>query len=201
MSEHAERRPRVVVKIGGSLLGSRRLDRLLALLVSAKALDIVIVPGGGPFADAIRDAQKHLAFSDALAHRLALDAMDHTAEVLAERQPGLVPHCASSRLPSAWASGRVPVWSPREIRAGHADIEEGWSVTSDSLAAWLAARIEAERLILAKSVDGAPAPADALARSGIVDEAFPEFAARFRGEITVVGPDGDARLPDILRGC
>ena len=64
-------------------------------------------------------------------------------------------------------------------------------MTSDSLALWLAARIRARRCVLVKSADATPGRnAAALARLGLVDAAFPAFAARFSGVIDVWGPAG-----------
>jgi aspartokinase-like uncharacterized kinase len=82
-----------------------------------------------------------------------------------------------------------------ELRAGHPDIAESWAVTSDSLALWLATRLQADRLVLVKSVD-APAIStpETLAEAGIVDAAFPSFAALYRGTITVAGQASDAEL-------
>ncbi len=37
---------------------------------------VVIVSGGGPFADQVRDAQKRWKFNDQQAHQIALHAMD-----------------------------------------------------------------------------------------------------------------------------
>jgi len=51
-------------------------------------------------------------------------------------------------------------------------------VTSDSLAAWLAARISAARLVLVKACAIAPhatRDARALAAAGVVDASFPRF--------------------------
>ena len=83
------------------------------------------------------------------------------------------------------------VWDPAGLRAGHPDIPETWGVTSDSLALWLAARIRAPRCVLVKSADAPPGrDAAALARLGLVDTAFPAFAARYAGTIEIWGPAG-----------
>ena len=60
-------------------------------------------------------------------------------------------------------------------------LPHGWHVTSDSIAAWVAARLSARRLVLLKSLDGVPgtsgdivaeAPLRSPALAGIVDEYF-----------------------------
>ncbi len=70
-----------VVKLGGSLADSAQLPRLLREL--ARLPDLVIAPGGGPFADAVRRAQKERGFDDAAAHDMALLAMAQFGRMLA----------------------------------------------------------------------------------------------------------------------
>jgi 5-(aminomethyl)-3-furanmethanol phosphate kinase len=188
-----------VVKIGGSLLGSPRLNPLLAAIVDARPARAVVVPGGGPFADAVRETQAAMGFSDALAHRLALDAMGQVAAILADRHPAFAVAAGADEIAARSGAGRVPVWHPRDIRSGRPDVPETWAVTSDSLAAWLATEIGADRLVLVKSVDASPgaSPRD-LAEAEIVDAAFPAFASRFGGTVTVIGPSSDGRLASLL---
>ena len=181
--------PLTVVKVGGSLVADPpRLRAVLADVAAGREGAAVIVPGGGPFADAVRTTQAALRYDDALAHRLALDAMARMAEVFRAVEPRLAPPCDADAIPAAVRAGTVPVWSPTALKAGVAGIDETWSVTSDSLALWLALRLGAARCVLVKS---APAPAgedpEALARRGLVDAAFPGFAAGFSGAIEIRG--------------
>ncbi|MBY0254721.1 MAG: uridylate kinase, partial [Methylobacterium organophilum] len=134
----------------------------------------------------VRAAQARERFGDAEAHRRALDAMSDAAGIFR----GIEPRLVQSLEPWAEAApARIRIWNPRALRAGHPDIPETWDVTSDSLALWLAARVRAERCALVKSVDAPPGldPA-ALARDGIVDAAFPGFAAGYGGTIEIWGP-------------
>jgi aspartokinase-like uncharacterized kinase len=188
-----------VVKIGGSLYGTERLDRVLAGVLAAP-VPVVIVPGGGPFADAVREAQRRLNFDDRLAHRLALDAMAQAAEALAARHARLVVAANAAEIAVAHNAGLIPVWQPRALRAGHADIPESWDVTSDSLALWLATALDAARLVLVKSLDVPPASPAALAATGVVDAAFPVFAQNFTGQVMIAGPAADAALSALIAG-
>lgn len=178
--------PPTVVKVGGSLLSeAARLARILVGLAEGDAGPCVIVPGGGPFADAVRDVQDRAGLSDALAHRLALDAMGRMAEVFRAIEPRLA---VTTDLDAA-AFGRAMVWDPAALKAGRPDIPETWAVTSDSLALWLATHLGSPRCILIKSVDRPAATSlSDLARLGVVDDAFPDFAARYAGEIVIRGP-------------
>lgn len=180
-----------VVKVGGSLLADRdRLRKILASLAGGDEGACVVVPGGGPFAEAVRAAQVVQRFDDAQAHRLAIDAMTRMAESFVELEPRLV----IARSIAACTSGEAtPVWDPAALKAGHPAIPESWAVTSDSLALWLAAELRASRCVLIKSVDRpAGTGIGDLARLGIVDHAFPDFAKAFPGEIVLRGPGAEA---------
>ena len=52
----------IVIKIGGSLFSSTHLKEWLRVIAKQSKHTIVIVPGGGPFADQVRaaDQQWHL---------------------------------------------------------------------------------------------------------------------------------------------
>jgi len=164
-----------VLKLGGSLLEAPELDAWLATTVGAGAGRCVVVPGGGPFADRVRDSQPRLGFSDAAAHDMALLAMAQTGHLLMDRQPALAPAASVEAIRAAWRQVRTPVWLPQPLALRAAkDIRPGWEVTSDSLSAWLAGRLGVPRLALVKSVPR-PAVAPTLAAilaAGVVDEAF-----------------------------
>lgn len=180
---------RSVVKVGGSLLShGERLRAVLADIALGAHGPCIVVPGGGRDADAVRSAQAREGFSDAVAHRRALGAMTVTAGRFRAIEPRLVPSLAP------WqdaAAETALLWDPALLSEGHPDIPETWDVTSDSLALWLAARIGAPACLLVKSADASPGlDAGALARSGLVDAAFPTFARCFQGAITILGPGG-----------
>lgn len=165
-----------VVKLGGSLAQSRELPHWLRAC-AALAGRVVLVPGGGPYADAVRRAQRAQGFDDAAAHALALGAMEQFGWQLCAMQAGLVPAASATALHEALTAGLTPVWMARAMVLADAGIAPNWSVTSDSLAAWLAQCLHAEGLALVKSVAVATADLHALAAAGVVDAAFPHWAA------------------------
>src|SRR3546814_1733087 len=97
------RRPLWVVKLGGSLAGGPELTGWLDALAAGGG-SIVLVPGGGPFADAVRTMQRRWSFGDATAHHLALLAMEQYGLMLAGLQPVLRP--AASRAANLRRLGR-----------------------------------------------------------------------------------------------
>ena len=176
-----------VVKVGGSLLANRdRLRETLSSLARGDEGACVVVPGGGPFADAVRADQAAQGFDDAHAHRLAIDAMTRMAALFVELEPRLV---LARAVADCVGCGATPVWDPVALKAGQPAISESWAVTSDSLALWLATELRASRCVLIKSVDRPTGTSLAdLSRLGIVDAAFPDFAKAFSGEIILRGP-------------
>ncbi|WP_232629433.1 amino acid kinase family protein, partial [Methylobacterium sp. Leaf118] len=177
-----------VVKVGGSLVSDP--ERLRAVLSACLAqAPIAVVPGGGPFAEAVRTSQAALGYDDRLAHRLALDAMGRMAEILCALEPRLTVAADVDAVASVLGAGGCVVWDPAALKAGAPDIAESWAVTSDSLALWLATRLGAGRCILEKAAPVPDADPQALAAAGLVDAAFPRFAAAFPGAIVVRGPE------------
>ncbi|WP_454855315.1 amino acid kinase family protein [Rhizobium binxianense] len=165
----------LVVKLGGSTAGRIEMEQWIAVLASA-TLPLVIVPGGGPFADQVRVSQKEMRFSDAAAHEMAILAMEQFGIVIAERHPRLRPARSFDELEVTLAEGGVPVWLPSQMTR-NADIAQSWDVTSDSLAAWLCRQIGSRHLLLCKQVDpeSLPGSLQALVDNDLVDAMLPEL--------------------------
>lgn len=145
-------RPVSVVKLGGALLAwpdvlAAATSRLAALAVGEP---LVVVPGGGVFADAVRAVDRRLVVGDSTAHWMAILAMDQYAHLLAARMPGAALVDAREAIAPALDAGRVPVLAPyRWLRAAD-PLPHSWRVTSDSIAAWVAGQLGARRLLLVK---------------------------------------------------
>lgn len=178
-----------VVKLGGSLLGTPELQQWLTLLAKQSDGRIVIVPGGGVFADAIREHQAFGKYDDVAAHHMALLAMEQYGYVLRSLQPELV--TASSELEIAERSWqhRAIIWMPSPMVLADEDIPASWEVTSDSLAAWLATKIGADRLVLVKhhAILEQPLPVSRLISEGVLDTAFTQFSAKINCPIHILG--------------
>ena len=142
----------VVVKLGGGvLLHTGDFEAVIAAIAAAgRGRRLLVVPGGGPFADAVRDVDRRVGLSDDAAHWMAVLAMDQYAEVVAARLTGGVMVADASEIAAACDAGRVPVLAPsRWLRAAD-PLPHSWEATSDSIAAWVAGAVGARRLILIK---------------------------------------------------
>ncbi|MBX9861735.1 MAG: uridylate kinase [Hyphomicrobium sp.] len=188
----------VVLKLGGSLAETGQLRTMLAIVRRARR-PVVIVPGGGPFADAVRDTQRALGFSDEIAHDMALLAMHQMADAMRAIEPRLIASETLVGMARAWRKRRVPVWLPARLCAGDRRIPRDWSITSDGLAARLAERLGKADLIVVKSCRiPRNATAAALARRGIVDAVFPVIVNRADVAWSVLGPGDAPALEQVL---
>jgi aspartokinase-like uncharacterized kinase len=176
-----------VVKLGGSLQQADLLPPWLDLLARHGPGRVVVVPGGGRFADEARTAQAHWKFDDLHAHNMAVLGMAQMAQLFHALQPQLQLAGSVEQIRAALAGGGVPLWQPLDLLRDAPDELTHWDTTSDSLAAWLAQQLGAQRLWLVKScVVPAGMDVQALADGGIVDRALPGWMRRWQGELRVV---------------
>jgi 5-(aminomethyl)-3-furanmethanol phosphate kinase len=163
----------VVVKLGGSFAFSTHLRDWITALVAC-AGRVVIVPGGGPFADAVRSAQPGMGFDERAAHHMALLAMEQYGRALVSLNGQLAAAASADAIHRELTAGKVPVWMPARMALDAADLAPSWDLTSDSLAVWLAGRIGACRLFLIKHIQfrSGRVRCDDLVAKGVVDKAF-----------------------------
>jgi len=159
-----------VIKLGGSLMNDVESLRQCLNTIEQKVKDrVVIVPGGGLFADQVRLAQKQWQFNDEIAHEMAILAMQQMALLFKSIKPGFL----ISNTDSIKANNKVVIWSPDIQQLNQDGIAASWDITSDSLAAWLANQIQADELILVKSAE---VPENMtihqMQKQGLVDKAF-----------------------------
>ena len=179
----------VLVKIGGSLLAHpEHLDATLAEIVTAaQEVPLLVVPGGGPFADAIREVDRALRLTDDAAHWMAVLAMDQYAHLIASRLRNAKLVIGSAESVAALEDGCIPVLAPYQWMRDADPLPHSWDATSDSIAAWVADQVGAERLVLVKP-PGASGPA-------IVDPHFDRIRTpRINVEIVSADRIHDLRL-------
>jgi len=198
----------VVVKFGGGILAHTDAfaGALRAIGEAAAVRRLLIVPGGGPFADAVRDVARRVPISNDAAHWMAILGMDQYAHLIAARLSAATVIDDRSQIAGAFAAGRVPVLAPYRWMRAADPLPHSWNVTSDSIAAWMCGVVGARRLVLVK-------PAGVLAGgscSGLIDSSDPSFRdlvdVHFDGALpghigaTIVAADHPDRLVAALRG-
>ena len=141
-----------VVKLGGSLLGTPALKGWLDAFAQFGDGKVVIVPGGGVFADAVRDAQAKTGIDDATAHKMAVVAMDQYATLMTCLNEDLVMASSELEIAERGLQHRAIVWKPSSMLLADNELPMSWDLSSDSLAAWLATKLNAQHLLVVKSI-------------------------------------------------
>jgi len=144
-----------VLKVGGSLADHlTSMKRLCLELASlAKSYKLLVVPGGGRFADTVRDFDKTYGLSDTAAHRMAVLAMDQFGLFLSSITTNSSTFYSLEEAKIS-PKGTLPVFLPSKLMFSKDPLEHSWDVTSDSIAAYIAGVLRAKRLVLITDVDG-----------------------------------------------
>ena len=213
-SASGERRQILVVKVGGSLMDkvSSVIETVVAAAQSPDCVfdKIILVPGGGIFADEIRGMNA----DDETSHWLAVLAMEKFGYIISALGVPATDSLAdciadfgdAGTCRGAYCGGKTVVLLPYKPMREYDPLPHSWDITSDSIAAWAASELS-ERLsagdchcrvslLLLKSVDGimrrdTPAPCGAPASDAaensetnppIIPEIIPEICGIREGE-------------------
>ena len=181
----------IVVKLGGSLVES---DALLQCLDTVEQhyqhQSVVIVPGGGGFANQVRQIQQRWSFDDQTAHHMAILAMQQMALLFkALKNDFIIVHTLDA-IQSHLKLQKTLIWSPDGEELDKAGIPATWDITSDSLSAWLAKMLLATELILVKSaIIDKTLSIEELTAKNIVDPAFFDFVTQASFRLQILGKD------------
>jgi len=168
-------------------------QRLQALREQQAAGPVLLLPGGGKLVDVLRRWHRRHGWDEATAHWAAVQALDVNAWLLHRMLPG-------SRLlqqpeqffpwhQQALAEAGAKRWAVCApwgwLRRGDwgrplPELPASWEVTSDSLAAWVAGKLEAWRLVLLKSAPPPPS-LQAAVEQRYVDRWLPRVVACLEG--------------------
>ena len=169
--------PHEIIKLGGSLLVMPDWPTRVAELVRDRAAirPVLIVVGGGAIVDGLRAIDAAAPQDAALVHELAIGLMGTTARLVAD---AIAAPLVTDQAEASAAVLDVPRWLSCDGRLRGLPV--GWNVTSDSIAASIAAATHAD-LLLVKCV---PPPdsthaerLESLVRSGWIDGGFSLAAA------------------------
>jgi 5-(aminomethyl)-3-furanmethanol phosphate kinase len=204
-----------VLKIGGSL---SRGDGLEVLCHEIRRLGeryrLLVVPGGGEFADQVRTASARFKLSETTAHCMALCAMDQYGYLLNHLIVGSYLTAELASACRATESGKVSILLPSTPVLQYSGLPHSWHVTSDTISAWVTRQADCRRLVLLKDVDGllgaAPAkgysaalipeltPEQLAAHSGGVDEYLSCYLASAQLETWVINGLCPERITELL---
>lgn len=160
-----------VIKVGGSLFDWPQLsERLWAWLARQTPGENYLIAGGGAWVDAVRAADQRFQLGDAFCHELSIELMATTGKLL--KQVLLIAQ-------EKFHDTHHVHWEVLDVQTlSIATLPQSWDVTSDSIAAQWAERLDATELVLLKST---PLESDLsaieAAERGVVDRYFPTAAA------------------------
>ncbi len=145
-----------VIKVGGSLAEEPDWLRDLCIKLSefAKNYELIVVPGGGMFADVVRDFDQRFNLSNGVSHRMAILGMDQFGLLLSQIIPNSRATYVFDDAKQLSEMGVVPIFLTSRLMFKEDPLENSWEVTSDSIAAYVAKRVQAAKLVLVTDVDG-----------------------------------------------
>lgn len=145
-----------IVKIGGSLAAYPKKLRTLCYSLSklSKSYPIIIIPGGGEFADVVRIADKRFKLSVEASHRMAILGMDQYGFLLSDLIPGSCVVNQFGAIKKALDLGDLPIFLPSHFLLAEDSLENSWDVTSDSISVYIAGKLQIRKVILVTDVDG-----------------------------------------------
>jgi aspartokinase-like uncharacterized kinase len=156
-----------------------------AIAVLATKTNVIVVPGGGTFAAKVRDVQTQINFDELTAHRLALLAMCQYGYLLASRNSKIQVIDDIGNLSSSMDSKLPLLWLPLVLLNEFSEIPASWDYTSDSIALWLAMKVNADKLLMVKSiaVPDTELCINDLIEKNHLDQGFKHFFPAFSGKI------------------
>ena len=145
-----------VVKVGGSLAVYPEKLRSLCVKLSevSEKHRIIMLPGGGEFADTVRNLDNRFNLSSAVSHRMAILAMDQYGFLLSDLLPNSPVADTFENVQKSLDLGKLPVFLPSHLLLSEDPLENSWGVTSDSIAVYIAGQLHAVKVVLLTDVNG-----------------------------------------------
>jgi aspartokinase-like uncharacterized kinase len=139
--------PFYVLKLGGSLMNVARELMLRLQMLIDEDYSFLVVPGGGPMANLVRDLFERYRISQEIAHWMAVLAMEQYGYFLAD-------NTGAKLTREIRRTKDLEVFLPyHALLKDDSGIEHSWDYTSDSLAALVSSKLDA-LLIKVTNVDG-----------------------------------------------
>jgi len=183
----------IIVKVGGSLYDTPELSHWLSTLATYSSQQaVVIVPGGGPFADQVRQAQTLHQIDDDTAHHMAIIAMKQFGLLLLS----MMPTCqiiSGKELPSAPLS----IYLPDDKILSEQSLLKSWDISSDSISLWLANTLHADQLLLIKRATIQTTSISKLISDATIDNGFADLFSQSPVDVKIIHYQAYSDLSDV----
>ncbi len=145
-----------IVKVGGSLSLYPEKLRTLCVKISeiSKEQKLIVVPGGGEFADVVRCLDKSFHLSASTSHRMAILGMDQYGMLLSDLMPDSITTNKLEEIKHFFDLNKLPIFLPSNLLLREDPLENSWAVTSDSIAVYIASMLQVTKVLLVTDVDG-----------------------------------------------
>jgi 5-(aminomethyl)-3-furanmethanol phosphate kinase len=145
-----------MLKVGGSLaLYPKKLRNLCQILSEAsKKYPLIVLPGGGEFADTVRALDKRFSLSCATSHRMSILGQDQYGLLLNDLTPNAIGVYTFEESQRVLDNKKLPIFLPSRLFFSEDPLENSWDVTSDSIAAYIAGRMNIQKVLFVTDVDG-----------------------------------------------
>ncbi len=174
-----------IIKIGGSWIKNSNLEKLIKLLVNLENQKFVIIPGGGIFADSVRESSKINNIPDNVSHFMALKSTEIFGYMIKsfERKIHITESIDNFKEKN--------LWLPSKILKNEKNFKKDWESTSDSVATWLYSKISSRGLIFVKSISLGTNNSyniKTLQKKKILDTNF-DFYLKKKKNLKIIGPE------------
>ena len=146
-----------VFKIGGKILENSNdikstISQLTQLYEKKILQKIIVIPGGGSFANFVRSLDDVLRIGDDLAHWIAIYSMNYNGIILNRKYPAL--ESIEKLKIFQDAKQMFCIFLPYSFLHEDDTLPHNWDVTSDSIALHVANKLKKRQCFLIKNIDG-----------------------------------------------
>ena len=147
----------IIVKIGGKILENKEnLESTIAQFKHICENDIVqkiiIIPGGGTYANFVRKIDEKISIGDELSHWMAIFAMNCNGIELSQKYNDIKYFDNLGELKKS--NGRIVIFLPYDFINQRDELLHSWDVTSDSITVYIAHQLGLKECFLIKDIDG-----------------------------------------------
>ena len=137
-----------IIKIGGSWLKNPKLPLLINFLQKFAKEKIVLVAGGGVFAETVRSVYTSNKMTEETGHILAMKA----TEIFAYYLKSINPKISITNKNTNFIKKNLNLWIPTEKLSFEKKFKKNWESTSDSIATWLYSNTKSKGVVFVKSL-------------------------------------------------
>jgi aspartokinase-like uncharacterized kinase len=147
----------VLFKVGGKILENPNnlestISQITQLSKNETLQNIIIIPGGGTYANFVRLLEKDVKLGDDLAHWMAVYSMNFNGIMLGSKFPKF--ECIEDFNKLQIDRKSLSIFLPYKYLRTQDELPHNWDVTSDSIAHYITYKLHLNSCFLIKDVDG-----------------------------------------------